>query len=376
MKAVLRKESDGRTTIRIGSTQQPLVGVEGWSRGERLNIAADGKRFRCKFIEPGLVSYIDAGADGLELLTQDAIEEGLNSFIGQPVISRHVTTLRPVPKQREQGAVDRVGRDPEDGWYWCEGTVDGADVRRDILNGLAPSCGYTAEEYGPGGIHHGIPYKRTIRKIRFHHLATVPRGRYEEASIRLNGINPKAGETTMFKFIQNILRKKADGSGDETVEEKGNLSPDSAVEIDGQSVKLNEIISGYKADAAAKAAAAPAKAAAAELDGETEIEFEGQKVKLNELVAGYSSNAARAAAERTAAEAAAAKEKTEKERKEQERLNAREAGAKSFRVLHHARNQPAPVTTPIAASAGTREEQISRGEELYGSGKYSTHGKN
>lgn len=328
--------------------------------GERLNLAGSGKRFVCDFIEPGIVSYTDIG-EGYELLRRETIENALNGFIGGALTIRHVTTYKPVPKERINGFVDRVSRNSDTGFFRCEGTVDTDEARREIARGLKPSCGYTALEYGPGGVHHNIPYQREITKIKFHHLAIVPTARYEDAQIRLNS---KSKSMNLLKVWRNITRKKADGSGDETVREAIELPADTEIELDGKSARLNSVVESHqsvektKEDAeklrldnekAANAKAAERNNAPTAITGDDEVEVDGKPVKVSALVASHREHLNSSA---------------EAKRIEGERKN----GVQSFNVLGNARNQPAQTSERVN-SAGTLNERVALGASRYGSAK-------
>lgn len=297
------------------------------------------------------MSYKDAGAEGYELLTADVIEEGLRSFLNCPAIIGHVTTRKPVPKDRVRGLIDKVGRD-SDGWFTCEGSVNAEadDFRREIHNGREPSCGYSALAFDETpGTWHNIPYVRKIAKIKFHHLGVVQNARYEEADIRLNNKNTAMNP---LKWIAKKLRPKQ-GGGEEEVTETGTLAPGTVVEIDGQEVKLNELVDAHKARGAAAQLSADDPT---ELTGDTEIEVDGKSVKLNELVESFK----------------AKKEADEKAAAATVKLNARKQGAKSFRVLQEASSKPVnvfPVRT--AATVGDEDESFARGAERYSSGKHA-----
>lgn len=352
----------GRRLNLAGTFWQGPNGTVCFTQGERLNLAGSGKRFDCDFIEPGIVSYTDIG-EGYELLRRETIEDALNTFIGGALTLRHVTTFKPVPKDRINGLVDRVGFNSRTGFFSCEGSVDTDEARREIARGLKPSCGYTALEFGPGGVYHRIPYEREITKIKFHHLAIVPVARYEDAQIRLNSKNTNP---MFIKLWRNLTRKKADGSGDETVREAIEVPADTEIEIDGQASRLNGVVESHQAAEKAKitetqrladeekarkeVAASRTNSAPAAINGDDEVEVDGKPVKVSVLVASHRERH-NAAAEET-------------KRKEQERQN----GANSFNVLNQARNVPAQ-STERTNSAGTLNERVALGASRYGSTK-------
>lgn len=336
--------------------------------GERLNIT--GKRFRCNFIKPGLVSYIDKGAAGYELLRKETIDKYLNSMIGEPLIIEHVSTFQPVPPNRIKGRCDKVGYDLTSGWYFCEGNVEASQAEIDHINSLeSVSCGYRVppakDSYGPGGSEHNIPYIAEIRALKFHHIAvTSSAPRYEDAIIRLNAKTQETPAMSKFTWIKKILGvAPATGGAPVETSETGEIAADAGIEIEGETVRLNDLVEGHKAakveadtkkkeDDAKKKAEADNKLNA--LTGDTLIEIDGVRVKVSELVAERQN---------------AIKAKKDKEAADQvERENAKKAGAESYKILAEARNQPVQVT-PIAQSSDSQSEQLARGREMFGSGR-------
>jgi len=333
------------------------------SLGERLNIV--GKRFRCNFIKPGLVSYLDKGASGYELLRKETIDTYLNTMMGQPLVIEHVTTLLPVPENRIKGRVDNVGYDVKSGWYFCEGNVEAPADDVQYINTLEQaSCGYRVPRepgnYGPGGTEHNIPFVREIKKLNFHHLAvTSDAPRYEDAIIRLNAKE----EIPMFNWF---FKKKVDGKD---VEQRGTLPVDAAIQIDGQSVNVSELVAdrqnSIKADAKAKEDAEKKRLAdeAAKKTGDDNLNALDPQASI-EVAPGVFVTVAELVADRQNAVKA---KKEADEKAELERQNARAAGAESYRILAGARNQPVVPTTPIAQTCDSVGEQIARGKKMFGS---------
>lgn len=330
--------------------------------GERLNLAPSGKRFRCNFIEPGLVSYTDVGGD-VELLRRETIEDALGTALGNPLTIGHVRTNKIVTDPH--GRVENVGRDPETGWFFADGSVETDRARDRLRNNSKPSCGYTVLALGPGGVWHNIPYAREITKIKFHHLAIVDNPRYEGSRFRLNSKTQTAAMKNPFKFLWNIVKPAAEAGGQPTTERaEAVIAPDATVEIDGKTVRLNELVEAYQAPERTN-----------EIKPESEIEFETApgktvKVKFSELTQNFidrlngvespAQKEARVKAERENSEKEAARKAAE------ERTN---AGPAAFRVLSSARSTPPPVAVETHGSADTIHEQAERGASRYGSAK-------
>lgn len=338
--------------------------------GERLNIAPSGKRFRCNFIEPGLVDYGDVGGD-VELLRKETIDAALATLANNPLTIGHVSTrINQTDLQRlTRGSIDRWGYEPDSGWFWCEGPVTDDHARERIRRNAKPSVGYTVTSFGPGGMYHNIRFAREITGIKFHHLAIVENPRYEAADIRLNAKN-QTGKPVMPNLIKWLKKKivPATSEGGQATEttEAVEMAPDTVLEIEGgKTVRLNDVIAAKIAADKKEADDAAASRENATIDGDSLIEYApGKTAKLNELMA---SHAAR--------QNEADDDDEEKKKKEKDRENAAAAetarkneGGKSFRVLSQARNTPAPVPQESRAnSANTLAEQVQRGRDRYGS---------
>lgn len=343
-------------------------------RGERLNIAPSGKRYRCYFIEPGLVNYGDVGGD-TELLRKETIERDLQTLIGCPLTKGHIS-LRNNSRAVQHGCVDKVGYDASTGWFFCEGPLDTDEARALIRKNAKPSVGYKVTSFGVGGIHHNITFAREITGIKFHHLALVDNPRYEGADIRLNSKTQE--KPAMFKWIRKVLRPAAEAGGQETtVEEKGEIAPDATLEVNGQPVRLNDLVELKRTtDAKAVADAKTAKEAALKTDpadaerengisGEDEIEVDGKPVRVNDLVKLYQ-DSTRANSTAETAEAKAAREAKEKAERDAAQATRENAGPRHFKVLGSARNTPPPIATERVNSAGSLSEQVALGASRYG----------
>jgi hypothetical protein len=348
----------------------------------RFNVAEGGKRFRCEFIREGPVDYSDIGM-GIEVLRRETIAAALNSYIGRPLTLGHVSTTLAAERLDAvaEGRVDKVGWDPETGWFFCEGTVE-TDAARAAGMTMRPSAGLVVKGYGPAGRWNNVKYERELTAIEFHHLALVPRGRYEEADFRLNAVTTKLGEITMFKFIAKILKKNAEGK-EETVTEERELPADTEIDVGGTKVRLNALIESKQAidraaadaetarlakEKADKAAAdAAARNNAAPVTDETEVLVDGKKVTIKDLKAAHAANATRGNAVKAAADARAAEEA--KAAAEKERLNAaaKAAGFASYEALAHAQERAAQSQISVAGSSGSEQEALERGAARYGS---------
>lgn len=329
---------------------------------ERLNIAPSGKRFRCNFIEPGLVSYTDCGGE-VELLRQETIEAALHTALGNPLTVGHVRTNKIVTDAH--GRIENVGRDPVTGWFFADGTVETDEARARIRSNEKPSCGYTVTSFGPGGVWHNMRYAREITGIKFHHLAIVENPRYEGAKYRLNSKNPPAMKNP-FKFIWDRIKPAAEAGGQPVTERaEAEVAADATVEVGGKPVRLNDLVDAYSNPARAN-----------DITAESEIEYTGvdkkvRKVKFSELTQAHEDreNGVESPAQKVAREELERKNSaTEAARVAAEAETARKnEGPKHFKVLSSARAAEAQVSVERHNSADTVQEQIERGANRYGS---------
>ena len=213
-----------------------------WS--ERVNLVSSGKRFKCFFMEPGLVNYRDVKGGDVELIKKEAIDEALNTLIGCPLTIGHIPTSINDFKDVANGYIDHAEYDADKGWFVCEGSVDTEEAREMIRKHKGVSVGtkLNTRDFGPGGTWHNIPYGREIKRFKFHHLAIVPpdqRPRFEDAEIRLN----TKSNNIMIKWFKSLTSV----SKSEQVNE---LAPSSRIDIgDGKTATLLEMIECERANA-------------------------------------------------------------------------------------------------------------------------------
>jgi hypothetical protein len=357
----------------------------------RFNLAPGTKKFRCKFIEPGLVSYRDVPGGGLELLRKETIDAALESALDNPLTIGHVQVTLENRLDVENGVVTGVDYNSEDGWYYANGTADTDQAISKIQQGQRPSCAYAVRAFGPGGVYHGIKYDREIMDIEFQHLAIVEKPRYEGADFRLNSLtNPMK----LFKFIKNLLVRENGIESSKT--EVSEMSGNTVVEIDGVPVRLNDLAAVWEAQ----------KGQIFQGSMDDMIEIDGQCVKMNELVATYKKNrcnegmaghekketpaqekaehkkenaAPAAAVKENAAPAAVAPVEVVKENAaapapvEVVKENAApapavEEGLKHFQTLHNARENAASLMVEEPSlGAGSLPDRVKNGQNKYGS---------
>lgn len=164
----------------------------------------------------------------------------------------------------------------------------------------------------------------------------------------------------VFKWLKSITRPKADGTGNETIQESTDLAADSTIEIDGKSVRLNELGVALTEKQTADAAAAKAKKEADELaeaareneiTPEAEIDLgDGKKAKLSEMIAAYKT-----------------RETPEQKTARENAVAAKSQGAVKFRLIAEAASNGANPKADSAPFVDTSspEAQLKRGKELF-----------
>lgn len=319
--------------------------------GLRFNIAAESRKFDCKFIEPGIVSYKDQGG-GIELLRKETLDRCMASAIGNPLILGHTYIHAENRLELEEGIIHSFAYNSDDGWYYVSGEVSTSSAQNRMRRGERPSCGYRVKELGPGGVYHGIKYDAEILDIEFNHLAIVDKPRYELAEFRLNSVNVNVSNPTniMFKFLKKLVTREngADGKVTESTRvESHEVSGETEIEIEGKMVKLNNLAETYMAETKA--------AVIRTASGDDEVEVDGKNVKLNALVDCYKKNAARANAAPVVPEVAPVESDEQK--------TTRENGAKAFVELQNA--AASQIATEFATSSGSLSERCARGAKRY-----------
>lgn len=151
-----------------------------------------GRHFVSRFMEAGLASYKAQGGKMI-LVRKEALDRFAQSMVGCPVIIEHADVTDENVKDLAVGYVSRVWFNEADGWYYCEGVVQGDDVETLIEEkNWSVSCGYVVTEKDEkGGIYHDIEYDEEVLNGDFEHLAIVPNPRYREANIVLNSSERK-----------------------------------------------------------------------------------------------------------------------------------------------------------------------------------------
>ena len=99
--------------------------------GSVHNAVLSGKRFKARIIEPGVISYADV-KQGVALLRKATIDRCINTFVGTPLTLKHkqVDASNKAKECSDNGTIEAVFYNAEDGGYWAEGAVNGDDEQR------------------------------------------------------------------------------------------------------------------------------------------------------------------------------------------------------------------------------------------------------
>jgi hypothetical protein len=318
------------------------------------------KRYRAKFIEPGIISYEDVNA-GKVFVSREALDRMRNSFIGMPVINWEHKDITPEEafnmsdeemKSVADGIISAVGV-TDDGWDYADMLIWDLETQENIdSNGFSISCAYIPTEVGAAGTYHGIDYNEEVVNGQYTHMAVVQNPRYERATIFENA---KQGEKTMAKRIFKFFKNDAPPKEEPPKEEKVNMD-DSVVEIDGQQVPVSELIKVWQGEQAEKGATQNV------LNAEDEVDIDGKKVKASELAACYKAAQTKQNADLTLKPADTPTEDiidADKNLKQNSKVEKNE----NFRKLENASQQAEQFKPNI----NTKSERLERGKERYGS---------
>lgn len=330
--------------------------------GQRQNAKEWPSGFISRFLEPGLISYEDLGGDK-ELLEQETIAAHAQSFVGKPVVIKHSNVNPGNMLGKAVGYISRVWHEPSDGWHYCEGVIHDDAAKELIRKGHTVSCGYhvTSQDDRPG-VYHCIDYARKLLAFEGEHLAIVANPRYEGATIRLNS---KSNNMSMFKLL---FGKKKEPGARENEAAPVEITDETPVEIDGKTVRMNELVSAYKASKG-------------ELSGDSVIALpDGSSATISELVTSRANEKkmcaeadkekeTKEAARKNAEEAEAKeKEKKENEAKEEEekkkKENSRASGVQHFKILQAARSNGQAIYEQTSEHSGSLADKCKRGREL------------
>ena len=328
--------------------------------GVNLKNAAP-KRYRTKFIEPGLADYTAEGF-GKVLVSKEALDQMLPSFVGKYVKVQHNDMSQEEAfdfvegKESADGVVSEVGYDEESGWYWADLVIWSAEAQDNIDNkGWTVSCAYEVDEAdGKGGSYHAIPYDQEVMTGEYTHMAIVDNPRYEGATIVQNSKNDEddvKGGIMKFKLLakKKVKNEEPDKKPEEKEEEVQNMEPDAMVEMEnGEKVPVSEMVEAYK------------NRQNMEPDGEKmlnmedEVDVDGEMVKVSDLVSCYQKREN-------------AEPPTDEKAEEVVSVNnsapvKKEAKNEHFKNVQNAANIDA---APVKPQINTKSERLARGKERY-----------
>lgn len=237
------------------------------------NLKLKAQSFKARFLEAGVVQY----EDEMVLIKPDNLMKIADTFKGAHVIIDHQDISE---KNLEEivGYITNVWFNTEDGWAWCDFTVNSEEAINLINQGYSVSCAYFPE-YAQGGSYHNISYEREIIGGESIHLAIVENPRYEDAIILKNSIKNK------MKNIFKLTSKKE--AKENSVRE---LELENAVfeTEEGEEISVANMIEAYKN--AKKNEEEEKKKEEAKVNADDEFEIDGEMVKVSELAAAYKSS--------------------------------------------------------------------------------------
>lgn len=229
--------------------------------GVKLTQMAEPKSFKCRFIEPGVISYEDS-KQGTVFVSKEALDRMAPSFRNCPVIF--------IPEKHDDSDkstafnFNDIGSNPacgivtgkpywgDDGWQYVEMAVWDDDALKAIEQGFSVSCAYEPDKVDDaGGQWHQIAYDNAVLDGHYMHMAIVPDPRYEGSRILKNS---KGGNMAPFGIgkPKNAAaapapapEKKPDDAGAGDKPEMLNAE-DTKVDVNGVPVPLYELIEAFK----------------------------------------------------------------------------------------------------------------------------------
>lgn len=233
--------------------------------------------FKARFLESGVVEYLD---ERVLIKSENLLNIALK-FKGAKVIIDHKEITAETANQIV-GYINNIWIG-DDGWAWCDFTVNDEEAIDLINRGYSVSCCYVGIASGSGGTKNAVPYDREIIDIEdddeVTHLAIVETPRYEDAIILKNSIK-KTIMQNIFKFIKKTEIKE--NSAKELDLDK------SAFEIDGEEVPVSKLMSAYKnqKDEEEKKENEDKKEEV-KINADHEFEIDGKMVKISEMAKAF-----------------------------------------------------------------------------------------
>lgn len=310
------------------------------------------KSYACWFLEAGVVRY----ENEMVLIRAENVHKIAETFKGLPVIIDHENiTLQNVDEEKVGLVADKIWRD-ENARSNCSFLVDNKNGVNVINQGYSVSCAYIPTKFGEGGTWHNVPYDREILDGVGVHLALVANPRYEDAMIIENS---KKETKKMFKIFKN---KKEEVTVENAI-----------IEVDGEEVTLENAIDAFRARKEAEKRNAKTK-----MNAEDEMEVDGEKVKVGDLMKAYKASKAKKnesaeeeSEEDTKDNADEASEEADKqkalEKKEkEEKIKENAVFQTTLKAAREKALQEDPLKNASTSKVSTKYERQALGKALYG----------
>lgn len=332
-------------------------------KAEQTDPELKASTFRGRFLEAGLVKYDNE----LFLLKQESLMNVANEFKGIHMVIEHEDIESDADKFKIAGYVSKIYF--EEGWAWCEFVLTSQEAIDLVNKGFELSCSYTANEI-EGGTYHAQTFEKEIVGCKKPiHMALVPRGRYEGSYILKNS-NPinkiKENIMTLFKFNKKKIETKELDTTQENafveLEEGKNVSVAELMEshVLYNSIKENEAKEEEKEKKAKEEEEKKKK-----LNADDEVDVDGQKVRVGDLVNSYKKMTE---IKKEEEEKKNQEEEGEKKKKEEEEKKEKENAKKNsfdFEKMEKARNEI--PTTDSNLGPTLESERFAMGDAFYSS---------
>jgi len=253
---------------------------------------AIGKVIKMPCMRSGLCKYTNETV----LVSKAALDQMRQSAVGIPVIIDHPDVPVTADSIKDMPVVGRVADlhwIEEEGYWIAHFIVDSQEAVDLLSQGYGVSTAWYGEEYAGAGTYNNVPYDRELVSGRYEHLAIVANPRYEMAvgPIFLNsksGHNDPGADTIIndsnkrgISMIGKVWKKLT-----QREEVMVNSNEEYVVEIDGKEMLLKDVI----------AIAAAHKNAVEEekkdddkkkLNGDDKVDVDGEEMTVNELITRY-----------------------------------------------------------------------------------------
>lgn len=253
------------------------------------NAKEEPKVFYCKHIAPGVCAY----ADETILIGEEALKEMDKTFAGKPIYVNHQKVDLENIQQEADGYVAESFYLPEDGSHWAKMIIVSDKGHEAIRKGWKVSNAYVPDEFGIGGEWHNIPYNREVMKAHYTHLALVDNPRYEEAVVMTpeDFKTYKESKREQLKQLENSKNQKGEKRMNWKLFERKEVtnSEDIAnkmVELsNGSTVSIREMINAVEEDLKKK----EEKEAKQNETLESVVKVNGEDMKVADLIKEYES---------------------------------------------------------------------------------------